>query len=161
MYNLDWNKILRHYLSTWFGPVRVAWLSSLISPFYTLSDAMFITFRSEVIELARYSRQKIILQSILNKAFNTGNKTDIYIVNSDRFVEPTYLFNEVEGYDPEYLFNEGDGAAVYLYNEAEFAQAYDFIVYVPEAIYTTNLTRLKGLIDLYKAAGPNYAIISY
>lgn len=161
MFNVAWNKVLRQYLSTWFAPVRYAWLSSLISPFYTLSEAMFVTFRNEAIELARYSRQKIILQSILNKAFDTGNKTDIYIINSDRFVEPTYLHNEAEGYDPEYLYNEGDGPALYLYNEAEFAQAYDFIVYVPEALYTTELSRLKGLIDLYKAAGPNYAIIPY
>lgn len=162
MYNIDFNKIIRDYLSTWFGPIRYAWLTSLAFPLYELRDSLFIDFRAEAIENARYGCGTMIMQSILNKALNTGNKTSIYIVNSDQFIQPTFVFNETEGYDPLYVFNQSENQEpLYVYNEAEFAQSSDFIVYVPVSIYNTNLTRIKGLVDLYKIAGPNYSIISY
>lgn len=148
-------------MSTWFGPIRYAWLTSLVASLAVLRDAMFIDYRAQAIEHARYNSQTIILQSLLNKAFLTGNKTDIYIKNSDEFITPTYLNNQEEGYAPVYLFNEGQGSALYLYNEEEYAQLYDFIVYVPHALYNTSLSRIKGIINLYVLAGISYTVVYY
>lgn len=162
MYSTDFNKIVRQYLSTWFGPIRYAWLTSMVTSLATLRDSIFVDFRAQAIELARYNSQTIILQSLLNKAFDTGNKTDIYIKNADEFVSATYLFNETEGYAPVYLFNEEhDNPAVYLYNEEEFTQQYDFIVYMPSALYLTSATQLRGIVNLYVLAGINYNVVSY
>lgn len=161
MYSTDFNKIVRQYLSTWFGPVRYAWLTAMVTSLAFLRDSIFVDFRAQAIEQARYNSQTIILQSLLNKAFHTGNKTDIYIKNADEFVSATYLFNEVEGYAPVYLFNEGSGDPVYIYNEEEFTQIYDFIVYVPLALYTTSATQVSGIVDLYNLAGINYNVVSY
>lgn len=162
MYNVDFNVLIRQYLSTWFAPKRYAWLTALAKPLFQTRDDLFVTFRAEAIELARYGCGTLVLQALLNKAMNTGNTTDIFIINSDRFIQPTYVFNEDEGYEGLWVYNESEGKTpVYVYNETEFAQTSDFIVYVPSAIYNSSLTRIKGLVDLYKIAGPNYSIISY
>ncbi|RKR83174.1 hypothetical protein BDD43_3376 [Mucilaginibacter gracilis] len=161
MYSLNFTRIIRSYLATWLAPVRLAWLTALVSPLEQTRDDVFITFRNEAIEKARYNCQTIILQSILNKVFNTGNKTDIYIKNSDEFTEHTNLFNEAEGYPAIYLYNEGEGRPIYLFNESEFEQVYDFVVYVPTAIYNASLDVLKAWIDKYKFSGINYNIIAY
>ncbi|WP_442795299.1 hypothetical protein [Pelobium manganitolerans] len=162
MYSVDFNTIIRQYLSTWFAPKRFAWLSALLKPLFKTRDDVFVSFRAEAIELARYGCGSLVLQAILNKAFNTGNNTSIYIVNSDRFVQPVYIFNEDEGYDPLWVYNQAEGKTpLYVYNESEFAQSSDFVVYVPFSIYNSSLNRVRGLVDLYKIAGPNYSIISY
>lgn len=159
---MNFDKLIRNYLSTWYAPVRYAWLCALVSPLAQTWEDMFVTYRADAIERARYNSQTIILQSILNKAFDTGNKTDIYIKNSDEFVTPTYLNNEAEGYEALWVFNYSeDKEPIYLFNEAEYNQAYDFRVYVPAVIYNSSYDQIRGIIEQYVFGGINYIILSY
>lgn len=160
-YSLDFNKIIRRYLATWFRPVRYAWLSSLVSPLYISADNMFVKYRQDALERANYNCQTIVLQEVLNKILATGSPNAIYIKNADEFVEQVYINNEAEGYEGVPLNNEGSGEPLFIFNEYEFAQTFDFVVYVPQSVYNQSLDLVKSIVNRYKLAGMKYQIIYY
>lgn len=48
----------------------------------------------------------------------------------------------------------------YLFNKSESTSTYDFIIYVPASVVYTE-ARMRSQVDQYKAAGRQYAIITY
>jgi hypothetical protein len=160
-YSLNFYKIITRYLGVWLQPKRLAWLSALVSPLDQTRNDTFVTFRNKVIEESRFNSQTLVLQELLNTVFNTGSLTAIYIKNADEFTESTFIHNEAEGYPATYLFNEGSGPAIFLFNEDEFNQPYDFIVYVPTAIYNASLNQVIAEVEKYRFSGVNYDIQAY
>lgn len=153
-------------------PKNISYLRALITPIQWLLDIGEI-FAEEIFVRVSHNSQIIYLEHLLNLIFN--NDTPGILIIDTANIEYTYLANKHEGYDPSYLFNtlEGDPPTpggydpVFVGNNAEYANQFDFIVKVPALVYVElllnneqGLNYMKSQINFYKLAGKRYKIES-
>ncbi len=144
-----------------------AWLQAVITPLEELKN-VFLSWKEDVDVRANTTFQVISIEKILNDRFNTTNPVQmIFIKDVGDIIQPTFLFFDAEAQDKVYLYFDSENQPkTYLFFNSEFTSQPDFIVYVPDPIYTDmvadgSINLMKKLINTYKMAGKSYQINPY
>lgn len=141
----------------------IDWITSLVQPLQVVISAN-VPYDEETRRRAMYNGQKIVLQDALNVIFSQPANS-IYIGTNQSIVALEYIYNEVEDPLVTFTFNEAEVPdAFFSFNEAEAAGggSFDFIVYVPISIHTTELERrIRAEVNKYKLAGKTFTIETY
>ncbi|MBP4140128.1 hypothetical protein [Flavobacterium geliluteum] len=113
-------------------------------------------WRIDNIYKLEHTGQVCSLEGSLNDKFDPVERR-IYI-GDGQFYETTYVFTEAEEQEL-WLETESEEETIWLRTESETADTgLDFIVYVPESIYNTQIYGLRAHIDFYRAGGKRYNI---
>ena len=155
-YKIDWNILALDNLPTMLRKPSVSALGQiLLKPLNSLYYKWY-NWRIDNIYKLEHTNQICYLRGSLNDKFDPVERR-IYIGNGLLF-DTQYIFTEAEEQDV-WLGTEAEEETVWLRTEAETADTgLDFIVYVPEAIYNTQLDGLRAQIEFYKAGGKRYNI---
>jgi hypothetical protein len=136
---------------------HLEWVRVLLSPISTL-NAVFVTYRAELIKRLRYNGQVIILEALLNDIFHPSGR-EIYIETIDDRLAQLYVFQTSENQDAEHIHQSGEAPPVYIFGaEESISVGYDFIVWVPDELLSTEEEqRIKAVVRRYKLAGKQAA----
>lgn len=164
LYSLDYNIFINEFLPPdKRAPIMKAFLGANLTPVNTLHEAVFTTYRPEVLAKTKHNGQKIILEAVLNEVFNTTAPALIYIDNTGDDKPPLTFFNQFEGYPQITFYNQSEGQpGATFYNQSEAEANNDFIVYVPAAIYSAvGVAKIRAEVDRLRPYSTNYTVISY
>ncbi|AWG24831.1 hypothetical protein [Flavobacterium kingsejongi] len=155
-YNININDLVILQLPTFFRkPIMLAYIQQLVKPIDSLLYRWQL-FREDNLYKLEHTGQICYLRKALNDRFDIVQRR-IYIGDGNRY-EITYIYPEAE-YGVTILQPESEPGTIYLRTEAETADTgLDFIVYVPQEIYNTQIYALHALIQFYKAGGKRYNI---
>jgi len=136
-------------------------LASLVKPLQTNTD-LLKTFETQTTKVAKWNGRKIVLQAALNDLFGITSAPFIYI-EWNRDIATNQYFYESSELTPVYFSEPSENDPVYIAEDSELGTVdYDFIIYIPVGIYTTELERrVRAYANLYKLAGPNFQILTY
>lgn len=156
LFDINWDKLVLYLLPTFLRkPFLLGYTRALLSPMESLYYKWY-NWRIDNIYKLEHTNQICYLRGSLNDKFDPVERR-IYIGNGLLF-DTQYIFTEVEEQDV-WLGTEAEEETVWLRTEAETADTgLDFIVYVPETIYNTQLDGLRAHIEFYKAGGKRYNI---
>ena len=157
-YKLDFDKLAILLLPTFLRKPRLAaYLQALITPINNLYYTWYNWRIDNIYKLER-TGQICSLRGSLNDKFDPIERR-IYI-GDGQIYDTTYIFTEAEEQDV-WLDTETEADTLWLRTEAETADTgFDFIVYVPEALFKTQIHALKAHIDFYRAGGKRYNIFT-
>src|SRR5690606_6501043 len=114
-------------------------------------------WRGDNLYKIEHTGQICYLRKSLNDKFDPVERR-IYI-GDGQLNETLYIFTEAEA-ENVWMDNESEPDTLWMHNEEETADTgLDFIVYVPEEVYNTQIHGLKAHTDYYKAGGKRYAIM--
>ena len=155
-YKIDWNILALDNLPTMLRKPSVSALAQiLLKPINSLYYKWY-NWRIDNIYKLDHTNQICYLRGSLNDKFDPVERR-IYIGNGLLF-DTQYIFTEAEEQDV-WLDTEAETETIWLRTEPETADTgLDFIVYVPETIYNTQLDGLRAHIEFYKAGGKRYNI---
>ena len=155
-YKIDWNILALDNLPTMLRkPSFSALAQILLKPINSLYYKWY-NWRIDNIYKLDHTNQICYLRGSLNDKFDPVERR-IYIGNGLLF-DTQYIFTEAEEQDV-WLDTEAEIETIWLRTEPETADTgLDFIVYVPETIYNTQLDGLRAHIEFYKAGGKRYNI---
>jgi hypothetical protein len=135
--------------------VIVGYVHALLTPIDNLYYK-WTNFRNDNIYKLEHTGQVCSLRGSLNDKFDPVERR-IYITDGNRY-ETTYIYTEGEAQDV-FVSNESEVPTIWLRTEAETADTgLDFIVWVPESIFNTQIYGLKAHVEFYKAGGFRYNI---
>jgi hypothetical protein len=155
-FNINYNQLALLLLPTFLRkPVIVAYIQSLLVPIDKLYYKWSV-FRVDNLYRIKHTGQVFSLRKSLNDRFDPVQRR-IYITDGN-FYDTTYIYTEAEGQDV-WLYTEAEAGTLYLRTEPETADTgLDFIVWVPQQVYTSEIYGLKAHIDFYRAGGKRYNI---
>lgn len=156
-FDVNWDKLVIYLLPTFLRrPFLLGYVRALVAPLESLYYKWY-NWRIDNIYKLEHTGQICYLRGSLNDKFDPVERR-IYIGNGLLY-DTQYIFTEAEEQDV-WLETEESADTIWLRTEAETADTgLDFIVYVPEEIYNSQLDGLKAHIDFYKAGGKRYSII--
>lgn len=156
-YKIDWNVFgVQHLPNKWRDVASIQFVKVLLRP---LNDLYYIWYnwRIDNIYKLEHTGQICYLRGSLNDKFDPVERR-IYIGDGLLF-DTQYIFTEAEEQDV-WMETDDEDETIWLRTESETADTgLDFIVYVPETIYNTQLDGLKAHIEFYKAGGKRYNIV--
>ncbi|MDV6170243.1 hypothetical protein R1T16_17535 [Flavobacterium sp. DG1-102-2] len=134
----------------------IAYIRALLNPLDTLYYAWYL-FRTENIYKLEHTGQVCYLRKSLNDKFDPSQRR-IYIGNGLLY-DTLYIHTEAEAQRQD-LHTEAEDGTLWLRTEAETADTgLDFIVYVPQEVYSNSLYAVKGHIEFYLEGGARYSIM--
>lgn len=156
-FDVNWDKLVIYLLPTFLRrPFLLGYVRALVAPLESLYYKWY-NWRIDNIYKLEHTGQICYLRGSLNNKFDPVERR-IYIGNGLLY-DTQYIFTEAEEQDV-WLETEESADTIWLRTEAETADTgLDFIVYVPEEIYNSQLDGLKAHIEFYKAGGKRYSII--
>lgn len=156
-YKIDWNVFALDQIQIALRKPSVSALAQIVlKPLNSLYYKWY-NWRIDNIYKLEHTGQICYLRGSLNDKFDPVERR-IYIGDGLLF-DTQYIFTEAEEQDV-WLYTEDEDETIWLRTESETADTgLDFIVYVPEAIYNTQLDGLKAHIEFYKAGGKRYNIV--
>ena len=149
-------------LNVTFGGTQLKdFLSALLKPLQTNTDAL-LTFETQVTKEAHWNGRKIVLQAALNDLFGITSAPFIYIEWNRSVSTNRYFYRRSEN-SPVYFSRRSENDPVFFFRRSETVPVdYDFIVWIPTGIWTTELERrVKAYTNLFKLAGPSFIIDTY
>lgn len=156
-YKIDWNIFALEQIpivlrKPWFSALAQIVLKPLNSLYYT-----WYNWRIDNIYKLEHTGQICYLRGSLNDKFDPVERR-IYIGDGLLF-DTQYIFTEAEEQDV-WLDTDDEEETIWLRTESETADTgLDFIVYVPETIFNTQIDGLKAHIEFYRAGGKRYSIL--
>ncbi|RTY71564.1 hypothetical protein [Flavobacterium sp. LB2P53] len=155
-YKIDWNILVLDNLPTVMRKPSLSALAQiLLKPLNSLYYKWY-NWRIDNIYKLDHTNQICYLRGSLNDKFDPVERR-IYI-GDGQFYKTQYIFTEVEEQDV-WLDTEVEPDTIWLRTESETADTgLDFIVYVQEALFNTQLDGLHAHIKFYKAGGKRYNI---
>lgn len=156
-FDVNWDKLVLYLLPTFLRrPFLLGYIRALLAPMESLYYKWY-NWRIDNIYKLEHTNQICYLRGSLNDKFDPVERR--IRIGNGLLYETQYIFTEAEGQDV-WLYTEQEAEILWLRTEAETADTgLDFIVYVPEEIYNSQLDGLKAHIDFYKAGGKRYKII--
>lgn len=155
-FKIDWNILALDQIPIALRKPSVSAVAQIVLK--PLNDLYYkwYNWRIDNIYKLEHTSQICYLRGSLNDKFDPVERR-IYIGNGLLF-DTQYIFTEAEDIDV-WLETESEAETLWLRTEPETADTgLDFIVYVPEAIYNTQLDGLQAHIKFYKAGGKRYNI---
>jgi hypothetical protein len=155
-YKIDWNILALDNTPTMLRkPAFAAFAQILLKPLNSLYYK-WCHWRIDNIYKLEHTGQVCSLRGSLNDKFDPIERR-IYITDGNRY-ETTYIYTEAEAQDV-FVNTENEDPTIWLRTEAETADTgLDFIVWVPELLFNTQIYGLKAHIEFYKAGGKRYNI---
>lgn len=155
-FDINWNVFgVQNLPNKWRDVVSISFLKVILRPLNDLYYKWY-NWRIDNIYKLDHTSQICYLRGSLNDKFDPIERR-IYIGDGLLF-DTQYIFTEAEDKD-EWLDTESEPETLWLRTESETADSgLDFIVYVPEAIYITQIDALRAHIKFYKAGGKRYNI---
>lgn len=152
---------MKDILTTPTGTGLKDYLAGLVVGLQT-NGATMKTFETEYKKRAKFNGQKIILQAALNDIFGITSAPFIYIETNQSVGSNLYFFEPSE-LTPVYFSEPSENDPVYFFEPSELGtEDYDFIVFIPVGIYTTELERqVRAQTTLFKLAGTRFIIDTY
>jgi len=138
----------------------IDWCHSLIWSLQVVM-ASNASWEEEIRRRALYNGGKMVLQDALNTIFGL-TPNEIIVETQSEVAYKTFTYNESENI-PIYSYNESESSPpIYLFNDSEAVDDFDFLVLVPVGIYTAELDRrIRAEVNLYKTAGKSFDVITY
>jgi len=155
-FKINWNIFALDNIPTMLRrPAIAAFAQILLKPidflYYRWSN-----WRIDNIYKLEHTGQVCSLEGSLNDLFDPIERR-IYI-GEGQIYETTYIYTEAEAQDV-FLNTEAEAPTIWLRTEPETADnGLDFIVFVPEQIYDTQIYALTAHVEFYKAGGKRYNI---
>lgn len=149
-------------LNVTFGGTQLKdFLAALVKPLQTNTDAL-LTFETQVTKEAHWNGRKIVLQAALNDLFGITSAPFIYIEWNREISTNTYFYRRSEN-TPVYFNRKSENDPVVFFRRSEtVAVDYDFIVWIPSGIFTSEVERrIRAYTNIYKLAGPSFITNSY
>lgn len=155
-YSVDFDKFSKLMLPVDLRKQRfMAYLSALISPLVDLQYT-WSQFRKSNLYKIEHTGQICYLRGSLNDSFDPIERR-IYITDGVE-QEGLYIYTEAENVDV-WMHREDENEVLWMYTEGEtIASGVDYIIYVPQALYNSQLPDLKAHIDFYRVGGKRYKI---
>ena len=155
-YKVDFNKLTFLLLPTFLRkPKLFAYLQALVAPIISIYDIWY-NWRIDNLYKIENTGQICYLRGSLNDSFDPIERR-IYI-DDGQTEETTYIFTDAEEQDV-WLDTELEDDTLWLYTSGETDDSeLDFIVYVPQSVYDTQLNELKAHVNFYRAGGKRYNI---
>lgn len=155
-YDINWNVFgVQNLPNKWRDVASISFLKVILKPINDLYYKWY-NWRIDNIYKLEHNGQICYLRGSLNDKFDPVDRR-IYIGNGLLY-DTQYIFTEAEDIDV-WLETEAEAETLWLRTEPETADTgLDFIVYVPETIYDTQIDALHAHIKLYKAGGKRYNI---
>ena len=143
------------------GNIHLSWIYALVSPLNTLNTLFSKTYFPDVLSRSKRTAQKIVLEDTLNKVFNDVGFPLIYINNTGLLVDVVY-FHRLSENKPTYIKSLSENEPLYLYNESEYFNGGEFVVYVPLSVISNfNVNQISSEVNKYKPAGTKFKIQTY
>ena len=156
-FDVNWDKLVIYLLPTFLRrPFLLGYVRALVAPLESLYYK-WSNWRIDNIYKLEHTGQICYLRGSLNDKFDPVDRR-IYI-GDGLLYDTQYIFTEAEEQDV-WLDTEEEEDTIWLRTESETADTgLDFLVYVPEEIYNSQLDGLKAHIEFYKAGGKRYSIL--
>jgi hypothetical protein len=136
-------------------PAIAAYAQALLRPVDTLYIKWY-RFRLDNIYKMEHNDQVCYMRKSLNDKFDVSERR-IYIGEGNDYTD-VVIYTEAEEQEL-YIGTEAENQyQVWLRTEAEMDTELDFIVYVPQELYNTQIYALRAHIDFYREGGSRYAI---
>ncbi len=139
-----------------------AYLRSIFAPLQTLSDD-FDGYSEAIDYDLQFDGRVIYLEHWLNDLHDPFQRR-IYISDPQPSnLLPTIVHNFSENQPSTVIRNHGEtGANTVIYNRSELATRFDFIVFIPLSIWTTDREkRIKSQVNRKKQAGKMFAVQTF
>lgn len=155
-YSVNYKKLVVLLLPSFLRkPKLIGYLQALTVPidqlYYKWSN-----FRKDNLYKLEHTGQVCSLEKSLNDKFDPTERR-IYLGEGNVY-DTTYIYTEGEFQDV-FLGTEGEEDTLWIYTESETADnGIDFIVFVPQSVYDTQIYGLKAHVNYYKAGGKRYEI---
>jgi hypothetical protein len=145
-FDINWNVFgVQNLPNKWRDVSSIQFVKVLLRPINDLYYKWY-NWRLDNIYKLEHTGQICYLRGSLNDKYDPVERR-IYIGNGLLF-------------DTQYIFTEAEEETLWLRTEAETADTgLDFIVYVPETIYSARKVELEAHINFYKAGGKRYKIV--
>lgn len=145
------------------GATTNFWLGALLKPLQTLRDTVFNTDAPLLEDEAKKNSQTIVFEQILNDLAGVTEPPKIFIENNLSTVDQLIFRKKNEGYPAVFHRNQAEvpSSPVYYRNEVETITDFDFIVYVPSAVFATSEQVIRAEVERVKLIGVNYDVQSY
>lgn len=155
-YNIDFNKLVILLLPPFLRKaILIRYLQALVLPLDQVYYKWY-NWRKDNIYKLEHTGQVCSLEGSLNDNFDPIERR-IYI-GDGQIYETTYIYTEGEAQDV-FLETESEDSTIWLRTESETADTgLDFIVFVPEELYDTQIYALRAHVEYYKAGGKRYNI---
>lgn len=156
MFEVNWATVVN-----WLMPpvLRTAFnlnfLTALLSPFQALYN-QFKIYRDDNIYTLNHNSQVCYLEGALNDAFDIDQRR---IRIDDAGGENVTLLNLDADEQPLMIDDDGTGYFITHNDSAYNGGSWDFIVVIPYVMSSSELYRLKALVNYYKLAGKRYDVI--
>lgn len=156
-YKIEYTKLGILYLPTFLRRLNnLAFVQAFIRPIDSLYY-LWSNWRTENIYKLEHTGQVCSLRGSLNDKFDPLYRR-IYITDGQEH-DVFYIFTEAEQQDV-WMHTEAENDVIWLYTEAETADSgLDFIVYVPQEIFNSQIEGLHAHIKIYKQGGRRYKIM--
>lgn len=157
-YEINWNVFgVQNLPNKWRDVSSIQFVKVLLRAINDLYYKWY-NWRIDNIYKIEHTSQICYLRGSLNDKFDPIER-QIYIGDGLLF-DTQYIFTEAEDQDVWIDTEMEDEELVWLRTEAETADTgIDFIVYVPESIYNTQIDGLNAHVKFYKAGGKRYKIL--
>jgi hypothetical protein len=145
------------------GANLTLWYKDILSPLQTTHDDIFNVQAPLLEDLTKYNSQTLVLEDILNTTYGVVVSPFIYIQNNTSIVDQLVFRKVVEGYAPTYFRHEAyvPDTPIYFRNSTEAITEFDFVVFVPVALFPTIEDQVRALVEDLKIVGVNYDVQSY
>ncbi|MCV9929530.1 hypothetical protein OIU83_17850 [Flavobacterium sp. LS1R49] len=155
-HKIDYNRLGILLLPTFLRKQSiVAYVQTLLIPIKSL-HYIWSNWRIENIYKIEHSGQVCSLRGSLNDKFDSIQRR--IRIGEGNIHDVLYIYTEGEHQDV-FIHTESEGQVIWLRTEAETADTgLDFIVFVPEGLYNTQLDALHAHVKFYKAGGTRYNI---
>lgn len=160
-YNINFSNFIKKLLPPFLrGSRMLDWLKALIKPLQTL-NTKFNEFMQRIRYKIGFNGQVVYLEHILNDYYDNTLRR-IYITDGSSIPLPPYIYNKIEN-RVQYLYNKSEAEPpLYAYNKSEYNTSVDFIVNVPAAILTAQLSQqIRALVNQYRIAGKRFAVVPF
>lgn len=146
------------------GEKFTAWIGALLAPLQSLNTTYFAPIVTNIRYTLAFSSQVIYLERRLNNDFDNTLRR-IYIDDpSGTFTVLYHIWNASELQPLRYIYNaaEAQPAQIYLYSAAQYNTFYDFFVYVPNGVFTTQQQiSIRNTVTQYRHTGRRFNIATF
>lgn len=155
-FDINWNVFgVQNLPNKWRDVASISFLKVILRPLNDLYYKWY-NWRIDNIYKLDHTSQICYLRGSLNDKFDPVLRR-IWI-GDGQFYDTMYIFTEAES-RTVWLYTEPEDETIWLRTEPETADSdLDFIVYVPQTIYDTQIDGLKAHIKFYKQGGIRYNI---
>lgn len=155
-FNIDWNVLAVDNIPPMLRKPSTSALAQIILKPLGSLYYQWHQWRKENIYKLEHTGQVCSLEGSLNDKFDPIERR-IYITDGQLY-STYYVYTEIEEQD-RFINTQSEESTVFIRTESETADTgLDFIVFVPDTIYSTQIDALHAHVRFYKAGGRRYNI---